>query len=86
MDTAAKNQQVKQARKGQHWIDNPRVDSVPKRLFSKADAAVYLGTTVRGITYMIEEGRIPIVRNGRRVLLDVRDLEAYVESNKTYLG
>lgn len=82
MVTAAKDQQVRGAKKGQHRIDNP----VSKRLFTKADAAVYLGTTVRGITYMIEEGRIPIVRNGRRVLLDVRDLEAYVDKNKTYLG
>lgn len=71
---------------GAHWIPKPVRGNVPKRLYSKADAAVYLGTTTRGITYMIEEGRIPIVRNGRRVLLDVRDLDIYIEKNKTYTG
>ena len=53
-----------------------------KRLYSVAEAATYLGRTEWGLRYMIAVGRLPVVRDGRRVLLDILDLDAFVERNK----
>jgi len=54
-----------------------------KRLYSVSEAAYYLGRTVNALRQIIWAGKIDIVKDGRRVLLDVRDLDAYVERNKT---
>jgi excisionase family DNA binding protein len=54
-----------------------------KRLYSVSEAAFYLGRTVNALRQIIWAGKIDIVKDGRRVLLDVRDLDAYVERNKT---
>lgn len=54
----------------------------PKRLYSVSEAATYLGRSEWGLRYMIAVGRLPVVRDGRRVLLDILDLDAFVERNK----
>jgi excisionase family DNA binding protein len=46
------------------------------------EAAVYMGLPVWGMRHMIEVGRLPVVRNGRRILLDIRDMDAYIDQNK----
>lgn len=53
-----------------------------KRVFSITEAAVYLGRTVWAVREMIWARKIPCVRDGRRILLDVGDLDAWVERNK----
>jgi len=55
---------------------------VPKRLYSVTEAAEYMGLTMWGLRHMIEVGRLPVVRNGRRILLDIRDMDAYIDQNK----
>jgi hypothetical protein len=32
---------------------------------------------------MIWAGKLPIIKDGRRVLLDVQDMDKYIEANKT---
>lgn len=54
-----------------------------KRLYSVSEAAYYLGRTVDALREIIWAGKIPIVKADRRVLLDVRDLDDYIERNKT---
>ena len=54
-----------------------------KRLYSIPEAAVYLGRTVWGVREMIWAGKIPIVRDGRRILLDILDMERWIEQSKT---
>ena len=54
-----------------------------KRLYTVPEAAYYLGRTVNGLRQMIWSGKLPIVKDGRRVLLDVKDLDTYIEHNKT---
>ena len=54
-----------------------------KRLYSVPEAAFYLGRTVDALREIIYAGKLDIVKDGRRVLLDVKDLDAYVERNKT---
>ena len=54
-----------------------------KRLYSVPEAACYLGRTVDALREVIWAGKIDIVKDGRRVLLDVKDLDGYIERNKT---
>ena len=59
-----------------------------KRLFTLKEAAEYLGRSEWAMRELIWAGDIPVVRNdgGRKIYLDVKDLNAYVERNKsTYL-
>lgn len=53
-----------------------------KRLYSVPEAAVYLGVSVDGIRYMIAIGRLAAVRHGRRVLVDIKDMDEFIERNK----
>jgi len=65
-------------------IDNP-VRGMPKRLFSVDEAAVYLGRTVWAVREMLWAGKIPFVKDGRRTLLDIRDMDAWIENSKVQI-
>ncbi len=54
-----------------------------KRLYSVPEAACYLGRTVDGLREMLWAGKLPYIKDGRRVLLDVQDMDRYIEANKT---
>jgi excisionase family DNA binding protein len=55
---------------------------VLKRLYSLPEAAVYLGRSEWSVRRLIWAGELPSVRAGRRVHLDVCDMEAFIENNK----
>lgn len=57
-----------------------------KRLFSLKDASVYLGRSVWSVREMIWAGKIPYLKTGKRIFLDIRDMERYIEENKTTFG
>ncbi len=67
---------------------NPRIEAperstgVEKRLFTVLEAAEYLGMTEWGVRGLIYNGKIPSVRNGRRVFLDIEDMNRWIEENK----
>ena len=64
------------------------INPLRKRLYSLQEAAIFLGRTEWGMRELIWAGDIPVVRQdgGRKIYLDVEDLNAYVERNKsTYL-
>jgi excisionase family DNA binding protein len=54
-----------------------------KRLYSIPEAAFYLGRTVDALREMIWAGKLQIVRDGKRILLDVRDMDTFIEQNKS---
>lgn len=54
-----------------------------KRLYNVPEAACYLGRTVDGLREMLWAGKLPYIKDSRRVLLDVQDMDAYIERNKT---
>lgn len=54
-----------------------------KRLFTVPEAAYYLGRTVDALREIIWAGKLPYFKDGRRVLLDVRDLDDFIDRNKT---
>jgi excisionase family DNA binding protein len=59
----------------------------PRRLLRTREAAEYLSCSPWKLRKLIQDGRLPVVQNGEGVpfLLDLRDLDAYVERNKRTL-
>jgi excisionase family DNA binding protein len=64
-----------------------RVESsnpLKKRLFTLKEAAQYLGRSVWGMRELIWAGKIPVVRGeGRKIFLDIVDLNRFIEVNKS---
>lgn len=56
---------------------------VTKRLYSIKEAAIYLGRSENAVREIIWAGKIPFVKDGRRILLDIRDMDEWIEANKT---
>lgn len=56
--------------------------SIPKRLYNIEEASIYLGRTPNAIRQMIWDGKIPIVRDTKRILLDVKDMDTWIERSK----
>jgi excisionase family DNA binding protein len=52
-------------------------------LLEVPQAGDYIGRTVRAIEHMIASKELPVVRRGRRVHLHRRDLDAWIEKNKS---
>ena len=57
----------------------------PKRLFTLKEGATYLGRTQWGMRELIWSGQIPVVRNqgGRKIFIDVLDMDAFINKQKT---
>ena len=53
-----------------------------KRLYTIPEAAAYLGRSVWSMRELYWRGRLPAVRDGRRIYFDIKDLDRYIESNK----
>ncbi|MBN1547537.1 MAG: helix-turn-helix domain-containing protein [Syntrophaceae bacterium] len=56
-----------------------------KRLFTLKEGAEYLGRSVWGMRELIWAGKIPVVKdpNGRKIFVDLEDLESYINRNKS---
>src|SRR5262245_59225029 len=55
---------------------------VTKRLYTIGEAAIFLGRNKWSVRRLIWVGELPAVRVGRRVHLDVHDMEAFIEKHK----
>lgn len=53
-----------------------------KRLYAISEAAFYLGRSPWSVRRLIWSGALPEVRAGRRVHLDIQDMDAFIEQNK----
>jgi len=60
----------------------PVNSEVRPRLLTVEQAAVYIGRTKDAIQHMIASCKLPTVRSDRRVFIDMRDLDAWIEGNK----
>jgi hypothetical protein len=54
-----------------------------KRLYNLPEAAHYLGRTLWSMRELVWKGSIPIVREGKRIFVDLKDLDNYIERCKT---
>jgi excisionase family DNA binding protein len=57
-------------------------EQVFKRLYSVREAAQYLGVSPWSVRNQQWSGKLPCVRQGRRVLYDIRDIDQLIENNK----
>ena len=75
----AKRQGIRDSARAQRIV-NP----CGPRLLPLKDAAAWLGLTVWAMRERIWAGDIPVVRfsGGRKMYLDVQDLEAFISTNK----
>jgi excisionase family DNA binding protein len=55
---------------------------VSKRLYSVKEAGRYLGRSAWAIRHLIWKGQLPGVRQGRRVMVDIVDMDRFIERHK----
>jgi excisionase family DNA binding protein len=72
------NQQDRKAQR----IDNPSC-VLSKRLFDIKESAVYLGRSVWAVREMLWAGKMPYVKDGKRILLDIQDMNVWIDKSKT---
>jgi excisionase family DNA binding protein len=63
-------------------IHNPSCH-IPKRLYNLQEGAIYLGRTVGAVREMLWAGKIPFVKDGKRILIDIKDMDEWIDRNKT---
>ena len=56
--------------------------TVRPRLLTVDQAATYLGRSKVSVQHLISDQAIPVVRHDRRVFLDVRDLDNWIDAAK----
>jgi len=76
---ASKTVTDKSSQKAQR-IYNP----LNKRLYDLKEAAAYLGRPVFSVRTLIWKGALPCVKDGRKLYLDVFDMDKYIEQNKEF--
>jgi len=59
-------------------IDNP----LTKRLYDLKEAATYLGRPVFSVRTLVWKGALPVIKDGRKLYLDIVDMDTYIERNK----
>jgi excisionase family DNA binding protein len=57
-------------------------DLSPRRLLSIEETATYLGLSEREIYNILAAKQLAGVRHGKRLMVDIRDLEKWVERHK----
>lgn len=65
-------------------LTNPKTKSIKKRLYTISEASTYLGRTVWSVRELIWKGELPSVKVGRRVHLDICDLNDFIEKHKVW--
>ncbi|MBI3803478.1 MAG: excisionase family DNA-binding protein [Nitrospirae bacterium] len=53
-----------------------------KRLYTISEAAIYLGRSIWSVRELIWKGELPSIKVGRRVHLDIKDLDGFIEQHK----
>ena len=72
----------KQRAKKTQGIQYPQREAIFKRLYDVNEASIYLGRKVWSVRNLINTGKIPYVQDGRRKLLDIKDMDNWIERNK----
>jgi excisionase family DNA binding protein len=55
---------------------------IRKRLLTVEEGAVYLGRTKEAVQHLVAAGKLPTVKSDRRVFLDIKDLDQWIEQSK----
>jgi len=54
-----------------------------KRLYTIKEAAEYLGRSTWSMRELVWAGKIPFIKDGRKFYFDIKDLDEYIEKNKS---
>ncbi|OPY75261.1 MAG: Helix-turn-helix domain protein [Syntrophorhabdus sp. PtaU1.Bin153] len=46
------------------------------------DTAIYLGRSLNAVRQMLWDGKLPFIKDGKRIFIDVRDLDTWIERSK----
>jgi excisionase family DNA binding protein len=57
-------------------------DIPPRRLVTIKETAIYLAISEREVYKMLANNELLGVRHGRRLMIDIRDLESWIDSHK----
>lgn len=59
-----------------------RIHAAGKRLLSLKEAAHYIDTTDGNLRQLMHKGELPFpfIKNGRRTLIDIKDLDAWIDA------
>lgn len=57
--------------------------TIRPRVLSVKNAAIYLDRSVPAIRELIWKGDLPFIKVGRRIHLDINDLDKWIEEHKT---
>jgi len=68
-------------REAQRLAQDGSGGAIRPRLLTVEQGASYLGRTKAAMQHMVASKRIPVVRDGHRVFLDVRELDRWIEGN-----
>lgn len=63
-----------------------RPDTKIKRLYSIKEAAVFLGRSEWSVREMLWAAKMPYIKDGKRIFIDIGDLEAWIDRNKKMFG
>lgn len=55
-----------------------------KRLFSIKEGAIYLGRSEWAFREMLWAGKMPYVKDGKRILIDINDMNEWIDQSKTW--
>jgi hypothetical protein len=58
------------------------ISTIPKRLYTIKEAGIYLGRSVWSVREPFWGGKLPCVRVGKRIHLDIRDVDKFIEEHK----
>lgn len=53
-----------------------------KRLLTLKEAAEYLGRSLYSMRTLVWDGKVPVVQDGRKMWVDIMDLDNYIDHNK----
>jgi len=57
-------------------------ERVAKRLYSIPEASEYLGRSIWSVRRLIWAGQLPSVKTGRRVHIDLHDMDSFIDRHK----
>ena len=59
----------------------PSDQAIRPRLLTVEQAAAYIGRSKEAVQHMTAARKLPTVRDGRRVFVDIRELDRWIERN-----
>jgi excisionase family DNA binding protein len=80
--TAAFTQQVTAAIQADLRASQPQSTSITPRLMRAKEAGEYIGRSEQAVRHLIFQRDLPVVRNGRCVRIDRKDLDTWIDRNK----